>query len=357
MGDTLRTRCEVGSATLLAILLVLGASTARSQPTAADDAGVCGRCHTIQAGIAASTGGHAAVLGCGSCHADRRPGRVGRRHRAVADCGDCHEMPGHPARKRSGARRITRNCLACHDPHGSSNLQLVTTGVFWRRRVLDVLFTTEDGAAPGGFTHPDAPGTGLCEVCHRGTDFYRRNGKGEPHFTQTCTLCHPHDAAFGVSVSDQSCPICHADEAARLAEPSGHQPLPCVECHAEVSPVPGPGHRAAEACEACHAGTATHAPAGNAIPCAQCHDPHGSDNTQLVRDVLTTTLGTSVPILFDNLDGRADGSFASASAPGTGVCEVCHTTTRFYRADGTGDPHFTFSCLPCHRHGRGFQPQ
>ena len=64
-----------------------------------------------------------------------------------------------------------------------------------------------------------------------------------------------------------------------------------------------------------------------------------------------------MPIRFDNLDGKVDGSFASLSNPGTGICEVCHTTTRHYRADGTGSPHFTFSCLPCHLHAGGFNPQ
>jgi hypothetical protein len=77
----------------------------------------------------------------------------------------------------------------------------------------------------------------------------------------------------------------------------------------------------------------------------------------LVLDVLTTPAARQVPIVFNNYDGRADGSFASASAPGTGICEVCHTTTRFYRADGTGESHFTFSCLPCHLHADGFRPQ
>jgi len=138
--------------------------------------------------------------------------------------------------------------------------------------------------------------------------------------------------------------------------PSGHTPLTCTTCHAVISPTPGPGHRAIEACQTCHPDTQTHAPGGTPLPCTQCHDPHGSRNIDLVRETITTPSGANQPIEFNNFLGLADGSFASASAPGTGVCEICHTTTRHYRADGTGQPHFTFSCLGCHRHNDGFMP-
>jgi hypothetical protein len=50
----------------------------------------------------------------------------------------------------------------------------------------------------------------------------------------------------------------------------------------------------------------------------------------------------------------ADGSYASSTHPGTGVCETCHTQTRYYRADATGLPHFTIPCVSCHEHVIGF---
>jgi predicted CXXCH cytochrome family protein len=125
-------------------------------------------------------------------------------------------------------------------------------------------------------------------------------------------------------------------------------------------PLPGPGHRTTAACADCHSAAlvATHVPPNMPIACAGCHDPHGSDNLFLVRDVITTPAGVDRPVVFtDAVTGRADGSFASASAPGTGLCEVCHSTTAFYRADGGGTPHFTTLCTRCHPHAAGFLPR
>jgi predicted CXXCH cytochrome family protein len=333
----------------------------RAAPAAdlGDVGGVCSECHDTQVSLTAATGGHAAELACQDCHEDRRPGRIGRRHRTIPRCTTHHDTAGHPPHADGGLRTGNRSCLRCHEPHGSTNLALIRPSLRARRdRLVPITFTGTAGAAPGGFTDPAAPGDGLCEVCHRDTAFYRADGSGDPHFTESCVLCHAHPAGFAPVVSEQNCGVCHAGEATRFTKPSGHSgEFTCGGCHAEVAPAPGPGHRSIAACADCHADRATHAPAGvPPFPCTQCHDPHGTDNTNLVLETIVTPQGAARPIRFDNLLGRADGSFASASAPGTGICEVCHTTTAHYRADGGGEPHFTFSCLPCHLHGTGFAP-
>jgi predicted CXXCH cytochrome family protein len=348
-------------ASVIVLLAAVGAGRTRTgdaQTTPPPDAGVCGSCHYDIARAYAFPAGHAAALDCIACHADRRPGRVGRRHRRIPNCATCHDAAhAHPARvaKRKG-RRQTRTCLNCHDPHGTANLDLVRDLVHWRGRLYDMSFTVEAGLAPGGLASPTDAGSGMCEVCHRKTKFYPASGHGDPHFTVDCPLCHDHAVAFAPVATEANCMFCHQDEAARHAMPSGHASQTCTTCHAELDPTPGMGHRAVEACQTCHPATQTHAPGGTALPCTQCHDPHGSRNIKLVRETITTPSGADRPIEFDNLLGLMDGSFASASAPGTGACEICHTTTRHYRADGTGQPHFTFSCLGCHRHDSGFTP-
>ena len=369
------------SAALLAVcllevcLLTAPTGTAPARTDGIADAGICARCHEVQPALAAEAGGHAAFLDCVVCHEDRRPRRFGRRHRTVPTSCTSHHRTAETPHPRPGRAlrppRERRRCLKCHEVHGSTNASLVRTEIRWRGRLRPIDFPIDvegvdgglaDDAGDGGFVDPAMPGHGLCEICHRDTRFYRADGQGEPHFTGDCTRCHDHAVHFEPVITDASCASCHPDEAANLEQPSLHHDKfsgQCSSCHAEQGPDPGPGHRAISACADCHSPerVATHVPPGTAIPCTQCHEPHGSDNIRLIRDVIRTLAGEGKPVHFDRLTGREDGSFASASDPGTGLCEVCHTRTQFYRADGGGDPHYIVPCTQCHAHSRGFSPR
>jgi hypothetical protein len=158
-----------------------------------------------------------------------------------------------------------------------------------------------------------------------------------------------------------SCAFCHTGLATAMVARGGHGSLDvkCGLCHDNLTPDdPGPGHATVPACADCHIAQQTHfdPAAGTARECLVCHAAHASANLLLVRRAIRTTEGTTAPIVFDNLQGLADGSFASASDPGTGICEVCHTTTLYYRSDGQGEPHFGFPCYTCHPHSAGFAP-
>lgn len=157
-----------------------------------------------------------------------------------------------------------------------------------------------------------------------------------------------------------ACAECHHDLAAGMTTTGGHSSpaVKCTLCHEQLLDVPGPGHESVPRCATCHAKQETHfdPAAGTPGECLVCHTPHGSPNLLLVNPAIVTPEGGEAPITFANLKGKADGSFASATAPGTGVCEVCHAATRFYNSAGTGQAHFTFPCYTCHPHGAGFSP-
>jgi hypothetical protein len=101
--------------------------------------------------------------------------------------------------------------------------------------------------------------------------------------------------------------------------------------------------------------------------CRDCHAPHGARNAYLVRDQLRPpwVAGADAPAPravrfatrsgFASAGGEVDRAAASfANGDGTGPCQVCHTRTARWRADGVADPIHVGDCAFCHRHQAGF---
>ncbi|MBX3025013.1 hypothetical protein KF840_08900 [bacterium] len=166
----------------------------------------------------------------------------------------------------------------------------------------------------------------------------------------------PIDQVYG------QCTFCHDQVAVPMYTFGGHGgfKVTCTTCHdQDLTPGRvGPDHRNVPACADCHSKQKTHMDpaAGTPQQCLVCHTPHGSPNLYLVDTDITVPSGAVAPIDFTNLIGKADGSFASATDPGTGLCEVCHATTTYYNSEGTGAPHFTNNCVVCHTHAAAFAP-
>ena len=180
----------------------------------------------------------------------------------------------------------------------------------------------------------------------------------------SCGECNAtDDDADDDTAGGDDCLACHSAQADAWQNNSSHKTLyDCAFCHEQVLDTPGVGHRAKPGCDDCHS-EATHIPTYyptggfRLISCTTCHDPHGSQNIYLVQRHVLTGPGELSPINFQSIVGLGAGSYAATEpGAGSGLCEACHTATKFYNRYGTGEAHFTTRCTDCHNHAFGFLP-
>ncbi|MCF6342564.1 MAG: cytochrome c3 family protein, partial [Bacteroidales bacterium] len=107
-------------------------------------------------------------------------------------------------------------------------------------------------------------------------------------------------------------------------------------------------------CTTCHTYTGH-----QGMSCSQCHQTHNPkrDNIFMTKDTLLTPNDGLKPVLFYRESGP--NSYADGDATYDGVCEVCHTTTDYYRNNSSGNHVHNrgISCVVCHPHSVEFAPQ
>ena len=103
--------------------------------------------------------------------------------------------------------------------------------------------------------------------------------------------------------------------------------------------------------------------------CRDCHTPHKTTNIALIGTQITPPALAGAqspkPVTYWNKGGYGPSTYASPAA--NGPCQVCHTRTKYFRANGTDvpDPAFpastvasgghnpTGACSTCHAHAKG----
>jgi len=107
-------------------------------------------------------------------------------------------------------------------------------------------------------------------------------------------------------------------------------------------------------CDDCHT-MATHMGAN----CLVCHKAHDTSNLAGIRVKVRTTDRTELGVRFLRYTGA--GSFADGDSIHDGICEVCHTVTKYHRRDGSGFVNHSggvdmagSDCTTCHTHASGF---
>lgn len=90
------------------------------------------------------------------------------------------------------------------------------------------------------------------------------------------------------------------------------------------------------------------------VNCRDCHSPHVGGNIYLVNPSINTPNSGTKTVTFQSIT-----NFVDNAPPRDGICEVCHTKTKYYRNDGSQPQAHnkdTQNCTSCHPHNRGFAP-
>ena len=321
-------------------------------------------------------------------------------------CMGCHD--GDPALDKKTTylnsahdNSATNSCALCHNKHGSDNANLLTqssnysvcrtchdgTGVAPKSSIdIDVADKAVTGVS--GNSHAWDIATGSFGTTDPTTSPMNTRLEGG---NVVCSTCHdPHDNTNGsFLVNDNSadlmCKDCHADRNVGSNPATGSHPVgvtyteggtyntapvlssikvgpvggnggtvQCTSCHSTHNATTSDGNLLRQTagvtlCEECHSiGSGSGTPTGthNGMNCIDCHTPHNAgSNIYLV----STDIGGSAVIHETSTD------FGDQSGTEDGVCEVCHTSTSYYLADGSGSTHnLGTDCITCHSHNTNF---
>lgn len=93
--------------------------------------------------------------------------------------------------------------------------------------------------------------------------------------------------------------------------------------------------------------------------CLICHQAHNAANIAGIRSKVRTSDQSEKSVSFLRYTGV--NSFADGNTTYDGICEVCHSATKYYKRDGTGfvnhsggNNYNKKNCEVCHQHKKGF---
>lgn len=219
---------------------------------------------------------------------------------------------------------------------------------------------------------------GTCADCHLGngdvddyamnfvgtvidTTQWQNQGHGQVGISMDCQYCHDYDIGHG----DPNNPF----RLANTMAPGAHgQNATCLACHGTEATGFDPDNagplstiNSINKIDANHDGHKHDALTDGGYFCWDCHDPHGDSNDFMVHDNVTTEsdgqFGIPASTAAVNFPYQSGNDNVTLTAPYNGICQVCHTSTKYWLNDGTLIHHNeNTNCLACHEHQEGFQP-
>jgi len=306
--------------------------------------GACSDCHNPH------TSSHGKLLAaepdaiCANCHSDLIPEKPVSVHPPVAEgrctechdphasqnrnnlkaagealCGTCHgDIVAHASQSKFKHSPVTQGCLSCHDPHASE--------------------------AGGSLLKKGVPA--LCVGCHR-TD--------QPAFTRA-HMNYPVEKARCTSCHDP-----HGSDNAGIIWADVHPPLAnrmCNQCHVDpASPDPTRTKRQGyEVCRGCHSDVVNsivtsnrvHWPAIDEVGCLNCHNPHASKESPLLREPVKPLCGSCHQATLETLEKAA----VKHPPAEEGDCTTCHSPHASGAVFLLQDANVLDLCGTCHDWGK-----
>lgn len=291
--------------------------------------GKCTNCHNPHTSKYANLLGYAESDLCYTCH-DQKKGFTGKVvHKPVED----------------------GKCLSCHEAHSSDNKDLVKKdggeGCFSCHPKEGIIFYKN--------VHPEVK-KGNCMACHNphSSDDYGLLVKDK---RTLCAGCHPDSEAFtkahkGYSVAGTDCLGCHSPHSSDkkgIIKTSLHKPFEenkCTECHlADSTALIKTGM---DLCIGCHNTSMAGfnkiynhlIPDTGNSPCGNCHNPHASNEKNLLKDKVTRVCYEC------HKDTKEYMAKSNYTHPAIGRCSDCHIS------HGSNEPLFLLkgydTCATCH---------
>jgi predicted CxxxxCH...CXXCH cytochrome family protein len=285
--------------------------------TAAD--GACGTCHNL-----------ASTFPSNNAHFEHFSSSNGPKlsKTATVGCAECHTYTAENAGThldKSFNVLTTGNCTTnCHKQITSANA--VASWVVGTITCRSCHVTTQSsiggtlapvmgqfssyGHGAGNIGIKTAGSGNACTDCH---------DSGSKHITGALGDSNRLKPSFGTAMNkddNQSCTVCHNTTTVLVASRNL------------------PGHYAA-------------GDGKSAVGCRNCHNPHGSGtNSHMIKNQIAFFSTTTQSISFTGTE------FVNL-VTNRGLCQVCHRSTKYYKANVPELVHFTTNCLQCHTHMGG----
>jgi predicted CxxxxCH...CXXCH cytochrome family protein len=300
--------------------------------------------HSKPSGVYTITGKPAGAKNCTACHVMPTPAGTGHVDGLGTSklliggfsCEACHTAAGSRSgeatvdvqshgnqtagyTKKAYNAAFTKTCLACHDPHGTSNGAMIenlrtkqnakdATANFAGNVVFSSLTLTSTNSFDESDSGAGANNDDLCATCHSTTLHNNRAVDSSHHEGENCTTtCHGHNGTKGGFMPSNG--------------------TACNDCHGNPPTATDPRPPESVGAHAAHTSVGSHEPTEDKFDCAVCHQ--GGENFAL------DGAHSSAPLVAGIGYNAGDGTCSGA----------CHLSTA---SDGYWNDPNGLDCASCH---------